>query len=100
MPERSRRRGAARKLSLRTAASQRYLARVTAAQRVAAAALRRAIPQARIGRRFQVVLDGLTVSLPATKLPALARLDFVQQGLPEPALPQADRHEPVGDRRR
>jgi minor extracellular serine protease Vpr len=75
-------RGLTRKLNVRAASSQRYLARMTAAQRSAAAALRRAIPQARIGRRFQVVLDGLTVSLPVTKLPALARLDFVRKVYP------------------
>jgi len=75
-------RGLTRRLNVSTVASQRYLARVTAAQRVAAAALRRVIPQARIGRRFQVVLDGLTVTLPATELPTLARLDFVRKVYP------------------
>ncbi len=65
-----------------TAASRRYLARVVAAQRTAAAQLVRAIPQARVGRRFQIVLDGLTVSLPVTKLPALARLSFVRKIYP------------------
>jgi minor extracellular serine protease Vpr len=75
-------RGGVRKLSVRTVASRRYLARVTSAQHAAAAALRRAIPQAHIGRRFQVVLDGITVSLPATRLPALARLDFVRKVYP------------------
>jgi subtilisin family serine protease len=69
--------GRRRKLNAASAASRRYLAQVVAAQRVAAARLRTAIPEARIGRRFQVVLDGLTVSLPATKLPRLARLGFV-----------------------
>jgi hypothetical protein len=66
-----------RRLDVASESSRRYLARVAAAQRVAASQLLRAIPQARIGRRFQVVLDGLTVSLPVTKLPALARLGFV-----------------------
>jgi minor extracellular serine protease Vpr len=74
--------GARRKLSVRAAASRRYLARVTAAQRLAATALRRAIPQARIGHRLQVVLDAMTVSLPATKLPQLARLDVVHKVYP------------------
>jgi minor extracellular serine protease Vpr len=44
--------------------------------------LLRAIPQARVGRRFQVVLDGLTVSLPYTRLPELARLSFVRKVYP------------------
>jgi minor extracellular serine protease Vpr len=71
-----------RKLNTSTTASRRYLARVNAAQRLAAVALRRAIPQAHVGRRFQIVLDGLTVSLPATKLPALARLGFIRKVYP------------------
>jgi minor extracellular serine protease Vpr len=71
-----------RKLDVASAASRSYLARVAAAQRVAAARLVRAIPQARIGRHYQVVLDGFVVSLPVTKLPALARLRFVQKIYP------------------
>ena len=51
--------GTTRKLDVATAFSRRYLAHVGAVQRAAAAQLVRAIPQARIGRRFQVVLDGL-----------------------------------------
>src|SRR5207253_7854982 len=63
-------------------ASRRYLARVAAAQRVAAKQLLRAIPQARIGRHYEVVLDGFVVSLPVTKLPRLARLGFVRKIYP------------------
>jgi minor extracellular serine protease Vpr len=74
--------GPVRKLDVASVSSRRYLARVVAAQRVAAAQLVHAIPQARIGRRFQIVLDGLTVSLPVTKLPALARLSFVRKIYP------------------
>ena len=71
-----------RRLDPATPDSLRYLARVAAAQRSAARALMRAIPQARIGRRFQIVLDGLTVTLPVSKLPALARLAFVHEVYP------------------
>src|SRR5262245_37236271 len=60
--------GVRRRLNVNAAPSRRYVERITAAQRSAARALRRAIPQVRIGRRFQVVLDAMTVSLPATKL--------------------------------
>ena len=67
-----------RRLDVTAPASRRYLARIRAAQNAAEARLVRAIPEARIGRRFQIVLDGLTVSLPATKLPQLVRLPFVQ----------------------
>ena len=74
--------GGKRKLDVASAASRRYLAQLSAAQRVAAARLVRAIPAARIGRRYQVVLDGFTVSLPVAKLPALARLRFVRKIYP------------------
>ncbi len=74
--------GTTRKLNVATAASRAYLRRVVAAQRVAATKLRHAIPQARIDRRFQVVLDGLTVTLPATRLPQLVRLGFVSKVYP------------------
>jgi subtilisin family serine protease len=75
-------RGGSRRLDVASTASRRYLARLSAAQHVAAAQLLRAIPQARIGLRYQVVLDGFTVSLPVTKLPVLARLGFVQKIYP------------------
>jgi minor extracellular serine protease Vpr len=74
--------GTTRKLDVASRASRSYLARVVAAQRVAAAQLRRAIPEARIDRRFQIVLDGLTVSLPVRKLPQLVRLRFVRHVYP------------------
>jgi minor extracellular serine protease Vpr len=63
-----------RRLDTTSAASRAYLERVERMQAAEAALVQRAIPEARIGRRFQVVLDGLTVSLPASKLPALVRL--------------------------
>ena len=88
-----------RRLDVASESSRRYLARVVAAQRVAALQLLRAIPQARIGRRFQVVLDGLTVSLPVTKLPALARLGRCREDLPEHPVSPLHQHEPFGDRR-
>jgi minor extracellular serine protease Vpr len=71
-----------RRLDVASAASRRYLARLAAAQGTAAAQLLRAIPQARIGRHYQVVLDGFVVSLPVTKLPALAQLGFVRKVYP------------------
>jgi minor extracellular serine protease Vpr len=74
--------GANRRLNVTSAASRRYLVQLAAEQRVAAARLMRAIPQARIGRHYQVVLDGFTVSLPVAKLPVLARLGFVQKIYP------------------
>jgi minor extracellular serine protease Vpr len=73
------------KLDLTATSSRRYLARIDALQRATAAKLVDAIPQARIGRRFRVVLDGMTVSLPFTKLPSLARLSFVGKVYPSAA---------------
>jgi len=74
--------GSAHRLDVASVSSRLYLARVAKAQRVAAAQLLRAIPAARIGRRYQVVLDGFVVTLPVTKLPRLARLGFVRTVYP------------------
>jgi subtilisin family serine protease len=73
---------ARRKLDVSTATSRAYLARVIAVQRRAVTELRRAIPEARVDRRFQIVLDGITVTLPATKLPRLAGLGFAARIYP------------------
>ena len=69
--------GAARRLDVRTRSARAYLAHLARLQGAAAVALRRAIPEARVQERFRIVLDGLAVSLPARRLPALARLRFV-----------------------
>jgi minor extracellular serine protease Vpr len=61
------------KLDVRSATARAYVASLVQAQARAASRLRAAIPSARVGRRFQVVLDALTVSLPARQLPALLR---------------------------
>jgi minor extracellular serine protease Vpr len=73
---------AGRKLDVAGETSRRYLARVVAAQRRAVVQLRRAIPQARVEERFQVVLDALTVDLPVSKLPMLVRLGLVAKVYP------------------
>ncbi|MEN3313169.1 MAG: minor extracellular serine protease Vpr, partial [Actinomycetota bacterium] len=74
--------GSAHRLDVASVTSQIYLTRIATAQRTAAARLLRAIPTARIGRRFQVVLDGFVVTLPVTSLPSLARLGFVRKVYP------------------
>src|ERR671923_35487 len=74
--------GGTRRLDVASASSRAYLARVAAAQRVTAARLHRAIPGASIGRRFRIVLDGLTVTLPVRRLPQLVRLGFVRRVYP------------------
>jgi minor extracellular serine protease Vpr len=67
-----------RQLDVRSPASRAYLTRVAAAQRAAAGRIRAAIPEARIGRRFEVVLNGLTVDVPARRLPKLVSLGFAR----------------------
>ncbi len=62
--------------------SRTYLARVARQQRAAAAELRRRIPSARITNRYRIILNGFALTLPATKLPALARLSFVTKVYP------------------
>jgi hypothetical protein len=59
--------GASRKLDFRSQSSQAYLRRLEQQQSRAATQIREAIPQARIGRRFQVVLNALTVSHSTTR---------------------------------
>src|SRR5262249_33136058 len=69
-------------LEVATSASQRYLAQIDAAQRVAVARLRTAIPQARVSYHYRVVLDGFAVTLPATQLPRLLGLGFLSHVYP------------------
>jgi minor extracellular serine protease Vpr len=72
----------ARRLNVASSWSRGYLARVETAQRVAVSRLRRAVPEASVSRHFRILLDGVTVSLPARRLPALARLGFVRKIYP------------------
>ncbi len=66
--------GARRRLAVDTSAAHAYVAELAAAQQRAVARLRTAIPQARVQERFRILLDAVTVSLPANRLPALMRL--------------------------
>jgi minor extracellular serine protease Vpr len=72
----------ASRLSMTSASSKAYLARVEQAQQQAVAQLHRTIPAARVQHRYRVVLDGLAVSVPAAQLPALRRLGLVQRLYP------------------
>ena len=87
--------GTARKLNVASRSSRAYVARIDAAQRKAVALLRRTIPEARVSRRFQVVLDGLTVSLPVRRLPALFRLGFVNKVYPSLRYTRSLNHSPA-----
>src|SRR5262249_13625211 len=55
---------------------------IQAAQARAIAQLHTAIPSARVSRRFSVILDGITVTLPAKQLAKLVRLGFVAKVYP------------------
>lgn len=70
------------RLDTTSSSSRSYLARVAAEQASAARAIRAAVPGARLGRRFQVVLNGITVDLPVRRLPALHALGSVSRVYP------------------
>jgi subtilisin family serine protease len=73
---------AATRLNVALPSSRAYLARVQAAQAAAIAQLHAAIPSARVSRRFSIILDGITVTLPAKELAKLVRLGFVAKVYP------------------
>ena len=70
------------RLDTSSSSSRAYLARVAAEQRVAARAINALVPSARLGDRFQVVLNGITVDLPVTRLPDLAGLPGIANVYP------------------
>ena len=70
------------RLNVESRSSRAYIARLEAAQLAAARAIRTAIPSARVGRSFQVVLNGLTVDLPYAKLTRLTAMPFVARLYP------------------
>jgi minor extracellular serine protease Vpr len=69
-------RARAGRLDLAGRASRSYLARLAAAQAAAVRTLQRAIPEASVGPRYRIVLDGFAVTLPYARLPRLAALGF------------------------
>jgi subtilisin family serine protease len=74
--------GDSRRLDVQTSSARRYIAKLESEQVRAASAIRTAIPGAVVSRRFQVVLDGLTVELPVHRLPDLAGLSVVNRIYP------------------
>ncbi|MCW2964789.1 MAG: hypothetical protein JWO17_2041 [Actinomycetia bacterium] len=69
-------------LDVHSAGAQAYLAQLARLQDAAAAEVRAAIPSAQIQSRFSILLDGLTVRLPATSLPKLLRVNAVTKIYP------------------
>jgi subtilisin family serine protease len=74
--------GPRKKLDVASPASRAYLARLARAQAVAARAIRRAVPSARISHHYRVVLNGLAVRLRYRDLPKLLHVGVVRKVYP------------------
>ena len=70
------------KLDVASSGSHAYLSRLDAAQEQAISRIRALIPRAKIGYRFRIVLDGITVTLPYSRLPALMKQPFAAKVYP------------------
>ncbi len=92
--------GSAQRLNVRSATSRAYLRRIQAEQSAAIAQLHRALPAARVSWRYQVVLNGFAVSLPAQQLPKLSRQSFAARVWPSYTYHLATEPQPRRDRRR
>jgi subtilisin family serine protease len=71
-----------RKIDFRSPLMESALTHIEAAQRVAIARIHEAVPGAIVSRRFQVLVDGITVSVPYDRLPQVLNLPFVQSVYP------------------
>ncbi len=69
-------------LDTHTRASRAYMAHLARLQAVTAAAVRSAVPAAKIQEHFSILLDGFTVQLPAKALPRLLRVKGVNKVYP------------------
>jgi subtilisin family serine protease len=69
-------------LDVQSASARAYLAKLAKLQDAAAAQVRAAIPSAQIQERFSILLDGLTVRLPARSLPKLLGVSAVTKIYP------------------
>src|SRR5262249_43836872 len=79
---RSAKRASEHRLNVASASSRAYMAQLTRLQNAAAAQLKMAIPAIQLQRRFQILLDGITVSVPNRSMPRLVRLPFVTKVYP------------------
>ena len=69
-------------LNVNSASSKAYLAKLATLQDAAAAQVRASIPSARFEERFSILLDGITVRLPAKSLPKLLGVSAVTKIYP------------------
>ncbi len=74
--------GPTRRLDIKSASSAAYVAAIEQAQARAVSQLKAAIPSARVQEHYEILLDGFTVSVPVSKLPALRRLSYVHKIYP------------------
>ena len=74
--------GSAQRLQVHSSVAQAYVRKLQAQQAVAIAQLKRALPDARVAERYQVILDGFAVSLPAQQLAKLSRQGFASRVWP------------------
>ena len=74
--------GPTRRLDIKSASSAAYVAAIEQAQARAVSQLKAAIPSARVQEHYEILLDGFTVSVPVSKLPALRKLSYVHKIYP------------------
>ncbi len=74
--------GPNRKLNLRGSFARSYLSRLEAQQAEAISTLRHELPQANVGRRYRILLNGFAVSLPYHQLPELLELELAEHVYP------------------
>ena len=75
-------RGPVRRLDVRSSAARRYLSQVRRLQQAAVRTIQSRLPQAKVGSRYDVVLNGFVLELPARQLPALARISVAHKIYP------------------
>ncbi|HWG54881.1 MAG TPA: S8 family serine peptidase [Gaiellaceae bacterium] len=73
---------AAQRLNVSSRWARSYRAQLLRAQARAEAALKRAVPEASVTRSYTLLLNGLAVELPASKLPRVARLGIARKLYP------------------
>ena len=74
--------GSDAKLNLASSFSRSYLGRLESAQTRAIASIREEIPQARVSRRYQVLVNGFAVSVPYERLPDLLEVEAANRVYP------------------
>ena len=74
--------GRRQRLNLESSFAQTYLARIDASQQRAIASLRTAMPEAKVSRRYRLLLNGFVVQLPYAKLPELLELGIAEKVYP------------------